>query len=140
MPTDLSLPVRKAIVAHLRAATGVTNLVPSARIFPEFRHDQADGTWPFIRMGHADATPFEATGWNGSEQDFDVHVFARGPGTDDVLTISAAVIEAMKSFAPGSIDGAWADWLRTIVLPDEKPEELHARVTFHVVAYEIEDI
>lgn len=132
---DLSLEIRRAIVAHLRADATVTALVPAARIYGEFA---VSDVFPFIRMGYPATAQFEATGWDGSEADFAIHVFADGPGTDAVLTIAKRVVASMTNFAPASIDGAFADWLRTDVVPDVVPEKLHAIVVFRVVAYELE--
>lgn len=131
---DLSLEIRRAIVAHLKADATVTALVPANRIYGEFA---ASDQFPFIRMGYSATAQYEAQGWDGSEGDFAIHIFAGGPGTDAILTIAKRVVASMTAFAPASIEGAYADWLRTDVVPDEVPQKLHAIVVFAVRAYEI---
>lgn len=134
---DLSLEIRRAVVAHLRGSTALTALVPAVRIYGEFNTDQATGAWPFIRMGYAQSEAFEATCWDGTESDFTVHCFAHGPYTDDVLTIAKRVVAAMEDFAPGNVDGAWAQYQRTVCLPEENAQDWHVVVTFQIVAVEI---
>jgi len=133
---DWSLEVRRAFVANLRGAAGVTALVSAGYIFGEFVVADIPADQPFIRMGYSAGDQFEATGWDGSEHDFTVHVFAPGPSTDAVLTIANAVIAAAENMTVGGIDGFSADWVRTITLPDEVAERLHAVVTFSVTAFE----
>ncbi len=134
MPTDLSLPLRQAIVAHLRGDASVTALVPANRIFGEWA--TGEPAWPFIRMGYPDADAFEATGWSGSEHDFQVHVFAEGPGTDAILTIARRIQASMENFAPASMDGAWADFRRQVTIPDVVAGRLHAILTWQIYAVE----
>lgn len=135
---DLSLEIRQAVVAHLRASAGVTALVPAARIYGERAASaQGEPQWPFIRMGYANSDMFEATGWDGVETQFTVHVFADGPHTDAVQTIAKRVVTAMENFAPGNMGGASADWVRTVTVPDDIPEKLHAIVTFRIFGYSI---
>ena len=134
MPTDLSHPIRRAIIAHLRADANLTALVPAEKIFAEFA---LSDDMPFIRMGYTDALPFEASCWSGSENTFTIHAFAKGPSTDGVGQIAKRIVESMANFSPASLDGAWQEWTGTIVLPDEVPERLHAVVTFSVTAVEV---
>lgn len=135
MPTDLSLEIRRAIVAHLRADATVTALVPADRIYGEWP-TVTDPEWPFIRMGYADAEAFEASGWSGSESGFTVHVFADGPGTDAVQTVAKRVQRSMEGFEPLSV-ASWAEWRRTNVMPDVVAGKLHAVLMFDVVAVEL---
>lgn len=139
MPIDHSLKIRKAIVAHLRTDAAVTALVPSTRIYGEFVATPTgqQPTFPFIRIGYSVASPFEATCWSGSENSLTVHVFAHGPGTDSVETISAAVIKSIRDMDPASIEGWMAEWEGKDVVPDEVPEHLHAILRFSVIAFEV---
>lgn len=136
MPTDLSLEIRRAIVAHLRADATVTAIVPAERIYGEWP-TVTDPEWPFIRMGYADAEAFEASGWSGSESGFTIHVFADGPGTDAVQTIAKRVQRSMENYAPMSLDGSWSEWRRTNVMPDVVAGKLHAVLMFDVTAVEL---
>lgn len=135
MSIDLSLELRKAVVAHLRGDANITTLVPSAKIYGEFA---ASEDFPFIRIGYASAQGFDATGpWNGSESDLTIHVFADGPGTDAVMTIAKRVVASMANFAPVTISLADCEWLRTDVVPDVVAGKLHAIVVFRVVAVSV---
>lgn len=137
MPTDLSLDIRQAIVAHLRMDADLTALVPVSRIYSEFAtFEPADIPPTFIRMGYSDMSAFEATGWSGSEGTFTIHAFANGPGTDAISTIAKRVQRRMETFNPQNVDGGWSEWRRTIVIPDDSPHRLHAVITFDVSAVE----
>lgn len=136
MPTDLSLEIRRAIVAHLRADATVTALVPAERIYGEWPA-VTDPDWPFIRMGYASAEAFEATGWSGSESDFRIHVFANGPGTDAAMTIGKRVQRSMEGFDPLSMDGCWSEWVRTNYMPDVVAGKIHGALDFSVVGVEV---
>lgn len=133
MPADLSLDIRKSIVAHLRADSGVTNLVPEARIFGE-QPTVAVPDWPFIRFGMPIAAPWEATCYDGSQNRTTIHVFAKGPGTDDVARIAAAVVRSMATWIPALFEDAGDGWLGTQILEDEEPAKLHAVIQFDIIA------
>lgn len=135
MPTDLSLEIRRAIVAHLRADAAVTALVPADRIYGEWP-TVTDPDWPFIRMGYADASAFEATGWSGSGIAFVIDVFADGPGTDAIQTIAKRVQRSMEAFEPLSV-ASWSEWRRTNVMPDVVAGRLHAVMAFDIVAVDV---
>ncbi len=137
MANDLSLDLRKAVLAHLRGDAGVLALVAANRIFGEVPDPSLTLSGSFIRLGYQDAASFEATGWDGSETDLSVHAFAAGPSTDGTSAISQAVIAAMETFAPAGIDGVWSHWLRTIYLADEVPDRQHAIIIFKITAFEI---
>lgn len=133
MPRDLSLELRRAIVAHLRGYAPLTALVPAARIFGEFA---TSDDYPFIRMGYAIVTGYEASCWDGSESDFTIHAFAQGPGTEAVHTIARRVVAAMEAFAPATVGMPEYSWEDTQILPDVVPEILHGVMRFRVVAIE----
>lgn len=133
MPADLSLDIRKAIVAHLRADTSVTNLVPAERIYGE-QPAVSVPDWPFIRFGMPIAAPWEATCYDGSQNRVTLHVFAEGPGTDAVARIAASVVASMGNWEPALFEDAGGGWVGTQILEDEEPEKLHAVVQFDVIA------
>lgn len=137
MPDDKSLEIRRAIVAHLRADATVTAIVPAARIFGEFRPVTASSDWPFIRIGYSSALPFEAQCWSGSQNTLTIHVFANGPTTDSVETISKRVIQSVQNMDPASLDGWICQWTNKIVVPDEVAEKLHGVLNFRVVAFDV---
>ena len=132
MPTDYTLQVRQAVVAHLRSYAPLTDLISQSRIYGE--QTPADVQWPFIRYGST-TLPFEATCWSGSQQNVDIHVFANGPFTDAVLRASAQVVAAMESWAPpagtGIVD---AEWLGNIgpLTDDAGPDKYHVVVQFRL--------
>lgn len=133
MPRDLSLELRRAVVAHLRADAALIALVPAAKIFGEFATSE---DYPFIRMGYAIVTGYEASCWDGSESDFTIHAFAQGPGTAAVQTITKRIVAAMEGFTPATVGMPDHEWVDTIVLPDVVPEVLHAVVRYRIVAIE----
>lgn len=139
MPADFSLDIRRAIVAHLRADATVTALVPSSRIYGEFVATPTgqQPTFPFIRLGYSQSSPFEATCWDGSDNTVTVHVFAQGPGTDSVETIASRVIQSVQDMEPASIEGWMCEWTNKVVVPDEVPEHLHGVLTFAITAFEV---
>jgi hypothetical protein len=134
MPTDYSLEVRRSIVTHLKAFAPLTGLVSVASIYPE--ETPAEPRWPFIRYGVPLVGQFEATGWDGSEQEVTLHAFANGPGMDLASRIAKQVTEAMKSWTPPAGTGiAAAEWVDTQFLRDGPPEEAskyHAVIRFNV--------
>lgn len=73
---DSTETVRLAIMAALKADAGLTNLVPSPRIYPS--RTPANLTWPFIRMGVTSELPFRPSGAYGSQTIIGaVHVFTK---------------------------------------------------------------
>lgn len=133
MPTDYSLEVRRSIVTHLKGFGALTAKVSAARIYPE--EAPANPQFPFIRYGLPLVDPFEATGWDGSEQEVTIHAFANGPGTDAAYGIATQVIEAMKVWpgVPGTGIVA-GEWLGTVMLrePAEEQSKYHAAIRFAV--------
>lgn len=133
---DLSLDLRRAVVAHLRADDALIALVPSASIYGEFA---TSDVFPFIRMGYSTATGFETSGgWSGSDHDFTIHVFADGPGTDAVYRICAAVVASMEEFEPALLGLPQSEWISTVVLPDVVAEKLHGVVRYRLAVVIVE--
>ena len=93
MARDLSLAVRRAMVAALEDSAAVTAIVPIDRIHAV--EAPAEPVWPFIRYGLATAQPFRASGMDGCRLAVTVHGFARGPQEDAVATLGAAIAAAL---------------------------------------------
>lgn len=133
MPTDLSLDVRRSIVAHLKNYAPLTMIVSAARIYGE--EAPANTEWPFIRYGLPLVGQFEATGWDGSEQEVTIHAFANGPGTDSISRAAKQVVEAMKGWTPAGLGVAAGEWLGTTLLrdsPEAEASKYHAVIRFNV--------
>ena len=130
MPTDRSLDVRRAVVAHLRGYAPLVALVSAGRIYGE--QPPADPDWPFIRYGYAIVEPYDAQGYDGSAQAITIHVFANGPYTDNIHRIAGQVTEAMKSWEPPADTGTVAcEWTGTNILTED-PGKFHAVINFNV--------
>ena len=70
---------RKAILARLKADSGLTALVPAARIYPS--RTPAALTWPYIKLGVINDLPYRPSGAIGSQNLFGtVHVFTKTGG------------------------------------------------------------
>ena len=73
---DQTNATRLAILARLKADSGVTALVPSARIYPS--RTPASLTWPFIKLGVINDTPYRPSGAIGSQNLIGtVHIFTK---------------------------------------------------------------
>lgn len=76
MPGDLIRPVRRAVLARLKADAALTALVPAAAFFPGTT--PAERPWPFGRMDGFSSTPLDGFCMAGATVSFLVHFFARG--------------------------------------------------------------
>ena len=56
---------RKAILARLKADSGLTALVPAARIYPS--RTPAALAWPYIKLGVINDLPYRPSGASGSQ-------------------------------------------------------------------------
>lgn len=93
MARDLSLSVRKAILAALEDAPAVTAIVPPDRLYAV--EPPANPLWPFLRTGFAAPVPFRASGIDGTRLALSLHGFARGPQEDAVSELAAAIAAAL---------------------------------------------
>lgn len=139
MATDLSRPLKAAIIDHLTADAGVTALVPAARIFA--MTPPAKPKWPFIRYGSPITTAWDATCWDGSSTRVTLHAFAETTGTyageDQALDIAAAIVEAMKDFGPGNMGIIECEWIGTQCIKDsDEADQWHAFSEFTVTVVE----
>ena len=71
MATNLQLPLRRAVLALLKADSALTALVPAASIDP-----QGEPTAPFVLWEDPAMTPLRAACVRGATGSFDVHAFA----------------------------------------------------------------
>ena len=130
MPRDLSLETRQAVVAHLRAYAPLIALVPANRVYGEFAGLEPE--FPFIRMGYAIVSAYEATCWDGSESDFIIHAFATGPGTDGLSHIAKRIVDGMAIFEPAAYGMPDNQWISTQIMPDDVQGVLHAVIRFRL--------
>ncbi len=93
MARDLSLALRKAIVAALEDSAAVTAIVPVERIHAV--EPPGEPPWPFIRYGLVAPAPFRASGLDGTRLALALHGFARGPQEDAVAELGAAIAAAL---------------------------------------------
>lgn len=89
--SDPSYALQKALVARLKATSGVTDLV-GTRIFDAVPKSAA---FPYLTLGEVQVVPDEADCYAGAEVYFSVHAWAREPGAADVKRIAPAVQAAV---------------------------------------------
>ncbi len=83
------LPLRRAVLAALKADAGVLALVASPSIYPD--QPRGEPTWPFVRYGVGVTLPREAACLSGSDISFDVHGF-----TKDRTNSAGQIIESAE--------------------------------------------
>jgi hypothetical protein len=134
LPVDHSLAIRKAVISHLLASTGVTDKV-SDRVYGIRVPDKTE--WDFVRYGVPDIRPFEASEWGGTDARITVHAHARGPDEAACANLAAAVVEALSSDTLPLADGLGLvslDWEGTQTIPDgDAGTDFHAIIEFSVV-------
>lgn len=76
--------VQQAAMVLLKRAPTITALVPAERVYPPER--PPNPTWPFLSVGEAIASPFLASGMDGSATSLAIHAYAEttGEGADTV--------------------------------------------------------
>lgn len=136
MATDLSRPLKAAIIDHLAASTAVTALVPEDRIYAMV--PPAKTAWPFIRYGSPIASAWEATCWSGSSIRVTLHAFAETTsiyaGEDRALDIAAAIVEAMKTFSPAGMGVVDCEWVVTQCVRDSnEADQWHSWCEFRII-------
>ena len=114
MADDYILATRRAILKAMKANTRLTGFVPKAQIYPSTV--PSSPPWPFTRIGSIIASPFRASGLNGSAMRVMVQGFAKdrtsaagtvlSPAEEQVLILGGAIM--------ASLDGV------TLDLPDGK--------------------
>lgn len=111
MLVDNSLVLRQSLIAYLTNRTDAVDRV----------YDDVDPSslWPFIRVSITSTTGWEATGQSGSMSVSSVHVFSKGPGTKEAMTIAGQVVRLLEEFdMPGDLQIAEWTWDATNILPD----------------------
>lgn len=101
----------------------------------------ANVPWPFIRYGSPITSGFDATCYDGSTTRVTIHAFAESTptiaGEDLALDIAAAVVDAMKDFAPAGLGLVENEYLQTnCFMEDREAERFHATVEFIVTVFE----
>jgi hypothetical protein len=123
MARDLSLPLREAIVSHLRADGSFTAKVPAEQVHG--MRQPAETPWPFTRYGSPDSRPFRAQCLDGLIVDVTLHIFSK----EDYENECAEILSAMARSLEGSqgkgivlaLDGggrAHIRWKGSQILPD----------------------
>jgi hypothetical protein len=143
--TGLQRLLRRALLARLKADTGLTALVPAASIYPQAV--EGEPTWPFVKLGPPITRPRKAACVNGGDVAVDVHAFARARES------GGSVVETAEDHAGrigAAIETALADnWIALEggprarirlsdlqLLQDEEPDAFHyvAQVNARVLA------
>jgi hypothetical protein len=104
MARDLRLPLREAIVLHLRQDATLTALVPASAIHGE--RVPAKRTKPYIAMSRMDVEAFSAQCVNGGRIPVDLNIFADGEDSETITKISAAVVASLDD-AQLELDEGW---------------------------------
>lgn len=133
MANDTSLPVRIAVGTFLQEYENDAALDGA-----EFHVAVPDNIiWPYVRWGVDDAGPFLATGLDGMEIAFTLHVFTEGVTDDDCRRRSARLAKVLdKTVLPlpeADVPATLKDirWTRTQVLRDiGKDDGWHGIVQF----------
>jgi hypothetical protein len=137
MPTDITGPLKIAVISHLEGDADLTAIVPVARMYG--LAVPANPTWPYIRYGSPIASPYEATCWDGATVRVTLHAFAETKtgvaGEDQALRIAALIVERMKTFDPSNLGIIENDWINTNIMRDEpEADRWHAVVEFNITA------
>lgn len=128
MASDISLPLRQAIVTRLRADPNVTAVIPAAQVYGE--RTPATLTWPFVRYGQSDVGQTSGS--------VPLHVFSKAEFTDEAATIAAAIVESLDGKRLDLGDGRkadlnWPEAAGTQIIPDgDEADAWHAIVRFNV--------
>ncbi|WMT90154.1 DUF3168 domain-containing protein [Pelagibacterium sp. H642] len=139
MATDLSRPLKAAIIDHLASSPVVTALVPMSRIYA--MTPPATPRWPFIRYGSPITSGYDATCWDGSATRVTLHAFAETTttyaGEDRALDIAAAIVEAMKEFGPDNLGIVENQYVQTTCIKDDdEADKWHSIVEFNLTVVE----
>lgn len=129
MPTDYGLELRQSIVTHLKG--GLTSLPPE-QVHGEYV--PANPVYPLVRYGNPTLGPYEAQGYDGSENTIALHAFAPGPASDGAYLLAADIVATMYGYTgPAGVGIVELEWLSTNVMRDpETPDLWHAAILFTV--------
>lgn len=91
MANDLSLQVRRAVLAELKSNAPLIALVPAANIHPQ--SPIGAPSWPFIKYGPPAPLPIQAACVDGMQMTVTIHSFAKP------RTSAGAVVETAEDHA-----------------------------------------
>jgi hypothetical protein len=114
MARDYSLPLREAIVTHLKDDTIVTTKQPAAQIYG--LRQPAQTAWPFTRYGSPDS---RSVGM-GTDSSITLHSFTKGAFEDECAEIVAALVESLdgKVLVLSGGERAHVTWRDSQIIPD----------------------
>lgn len=118
MAKDHTLPLKNAIVSHLRADSALTALLNEESIFG--MRTPVDRPWPFARYGTPDASPRRAQCWDGSDNAITLHVFSKQTFEDETANILAAIVESLGDtvIELGGGEKAYVQSRGSTIIPD----------------------
>jgi hypothetical protein len=93
---DPSLALQKAIVARLKATSGVTSLV-STRVYDRAPHDVQ---FPFVQIGNFEILDDSNECHDAFECRIEVNVWSRDIGQEQAKAIASAVHSALHRYSP----------------------------------------
>lgn len=104
MANEVSLPVRRAGLAALKADALLTALVPAEQIYTQSPPPKP--AWPFIKFGVISPIPLRASCVDGSESIFAVHSFAkpRLNGSGQVIETAEDHCARIGAFVSAALD------------------------------------
>jgi hypothetical protein len=88
---DRALEIQKAVVARLKAHSGVAALI-AGRVYDRAPEGVA---FPYVSIGPAFVTPFDAQAMRGTEVVLQLDVWSRKPGAVECRQIMAAINAAL---------------------------------------------
>jgi hypothetical protein len=133
MAVDLTLPLREAVVALIRA-NGPLVALWEGRFYGE--RPPSDTEWPFGRYGYDTMAPFNPACITGNAVDVTIHTFSQSPDTKEIKLINAAVIVALDDATLNLDGGGWCydlTFVRAQTLPDG-PDGHHGVLQFNALA------
>lgn len=126
--TDMSLPIKAAVINRLVSDVAVTTLVPEARIFS--MQPPTQPSLPFVRYGTPIVSPYGDTCGNGSEVGVTLDLFSSDE--NEIQYIAAALVASLEVLqAPFRLISC--DWDRTQFLQLDQ-DTWQATVQFTLVA------
>lgn len=132
MTVDLTLPLRKAVVEHLRGYAPLVALWDQ-RFYGE--RPPAQLTFPFGRYGWDDLAPFNPSCISGGRVGVTIHTFDQSQDTSKIKLINAAVITALDDTKLDLDGGGWCydlTFVRAQTLPDG-PDGFHGILQFNAL-------
>jgi hypothetical protein len=129
LSADHSLALRQAVIAALRTNAPLAALVGQA----VYERVPNPVTWPYLRYGVDILSPYEATGTSGGDLALTIHVFAKGPASDQARQIVRAVHVALDGARLALFSGFLIDiaFTGSQLLEDQsEPNAYHGIVQF----------